>query len=135
MRPADINRMDPGDRFHVHGFRIVIPRRDWPIGTRWLQRMIERCRPAIPRGTTFTMTVNGRTMVKIPIPSPTDAIASVGTRPLTLAPTDQFQCVVNFPRGIRVRHHITVNVDGYLVRGRDRIAEVIYADTNPETTE
>lgn len=129
MKPEDIKRMHPDDRFHVTGFRIRILRDDWPRGLRWLQRLIERWHPPIPAGSIFTMTVNGRPMMKAPLPLMTEALATVGSKSLALSPTDEFQVAVTFPKGIRIlRRPLSVMVDGYLVRGRDSIADTIYVE-------
>jgi hypothetical protein len=139
VKPEDINHMRPDDRFHIHGFRIVVDRQEWPRGLGWLQRLVERYWPPIPRGSVFTMKVNGNTVLQVPLgewpiaPGPS-ATASFARHVLVLSPTDQFECGVQFPKAMPLRGAVPVRVmvDGYLVRGRDRIRDVIVADTSPE---
>jgi hypothetical protein len=122
--------MRPGDRFHVHGFRIIINRRDWPRGLQWLQRLLEHWWPPIPPGSTFALTVNGRPMMKIPIPEGGPLLGAMARAPLVLSPTDEFSCAINFSRPMRMAP-VSVMIDGYLVRGLDRIADTIVVGTSP----
>jgi len=142
VKPEDIGRMQPEDRFHVHGIRVIVDRNDWPRGLRWLQRLIELYQPPIPRGSIFTMTVNGNVVVKVPLHalgllgrSGPSVGAAFANKLLVLSRADSFACGVTYQKSIRLGAvPVRVMVDGYFYRGPDGIPEVIYArsESNPE---
>jgi len=136
MQPQDISRLRPDDRFHIHGIRLIVDRPDWPRWLRWLQHLIEQHWPPVPRGSYFTMKVNGNVMLQVPLDTPMLPLsgpsmsAAFAPKVLVLSPTDRFECGVTFSKPVR-SSPVRVMLDGYLVRGVDRIAETIYAGSNP----
>lgn len=133
MIASDIQRMRPDDRFHVDGFRVMVePRRPWPRWLGWLGRLWERWFPPIPHDAVFTMTINDRPRVSVPVGMilgrSRDRVFVAAGGPIVLAPTDSFTLAIECPkgRGPRASSRVTMVVDGYFVRKRDRIADSIY---------
>jgi hypothetical protein len=135
-------KLGPGDRFVLHGFRVVLDRDPWPRWLGWLRALLDRWWPPL-RGAVFTLTVNGKDYLRVPItsvllpaPHPPPATAlntfAIGNKALTLMPTDTFSCSVKSAK-LNLSHRVTVMLDGYLVRGGERVYHTLRPDlSNPE---
>ena len=93
------------------GIRVVVDRPDWWPWLRWLQRLVERIRPPIPRGAIVTLMVNGKTYLRVPA-APNIMIGSRRCA-LEIRDSDTFQVTLDNMVGLPITRGVKVLLDGY----------------------